>query len=377
MHKGKGGFPPFSTFLYLYFIKNATMSDDYTGEDHFGPEYDSDPERMTGLERKKLSKFLTRNSRSIPTNSPEINISISDQAQMITPSTSILEGMILDWQTESPISPVSPDNATSEDQLYGTMLLISEVRKNVGRNVTEIEDAKSVRNIFTEIRRTTGVHQKDVFDEEWKDFQHITESYPYASMKFSFNMTNGLDGSGRLVTYTHDDMTVLADENSLFWYENGILLYASNSDVEGNDLIDVFLFSDESKIHKTQFHNFNESFYKSLRSEGRDHSVDPIMKHLRSLYLDNDKQSVKDIIMNNFPKLSTNINYTPIGIDDYTERLMTNRLICEKVDEFSKKHRENLITDKTLETFIERSIGDIHKERSKLMDRGTKPLGLN
>ena len=54
---------------------------------------------------------------------------------------------------------------------------------------------------------------KDIFDEAWNGYSHITEAYPYASMKFSIGLEDGLDKSGRLTTFADGDMTVFADSD--------------------------------------------------------------------------------------------------------------------------------------------------------------------
>ena len=328
-------------------------------------------EKITGIERKRLNQEIQAHWKNRPIlpirqNNP-INVESTETLKQNNPArTNLLDGILMDWKTNSPISPVSlTENDTHE--LYTNMAVISYVRDNIGRTVTEIDNAKLADTIFKNIRRITGVHQKDVFDEEWEGYQHITEAYPYASMKFEINMNDGLDRSGRLTTFTQDDMTVFADSNNMFWYKEGLLLYASNLERTNDELTDVFIFSDEKNINSTQFHNFNESFYRELRSEGKDKSTNPIMQHLRSLYSDNDGNIVKE-------KLNENIKYNSVGIESIAERIAINKLICDKVDSFSKKNREELVTDKSLESFIQMSLQDIQRETSNLLNRGKTPL---
>jgi len=330
-------------------------------------------EQRTGTARKRLNQEITRNWRKlsdIRTSTPKINLRSHISNEDGPARMSIGKSIVMDWETNSPISPVSPDYSTSDEQIVNTMGLISLVREYVGRDMSEITDAKSARELFRGIRRTSGVHMKDIFDEAWNGYSHITEAYPYASMKFSIGLEDGLDKSGRLTTFADGDMTVFADSNNMFWYQNGLLLYASNLEEDRDNLIDVFVFSDEGKIHNTEFHKFNESFYMALRKNGKDHSNNPIMQHLRALYSDIDGSIVKD-------KLSEQIQYTSVGVDNYTDRLSTNKLICEKVDEFSKRRREELLTDESLEAFIEMGVKEINRERANLMNRGKVPLGSN
>jgi hypothetical protein len=353
------------------------MVDKYDGED---PQGRRDFEDTSG--GKRVMDEILNSAQNDSEVFPEVGITFSEEdSKYVLPAEyqrisgtnrSILEGIIIDWQTDSPISPVPKRLKNIEDphfeDLYGVMKLIHGVRDAVGKKVTEIDNAQTAKKIFTEIRRYTGLHMKDVFDSDWNDHNEIMDVYPYANMKFSINMDEGYDHSGSLTTFTEGNMTAFANSENIFWYREGLLLYASRfDDSEPGNTTDVFIFSDEKSIQDTPFHELNEGFYKSLRSQGRDHSVDPIMAHLRSLYIDNDGIIVKR-------KLNESINIKSQGLDSEVERMAINKEICSAVSEFSHMQNENLITDTALEHYIRIKSREAHEKASKSLNRGNVML---
>ena len=299
---------------------------------------------------------------------------------------SILDGIVNDWATKSPISPVpqrleklaSPD---SED-LYNIMNLIQRVRKvlvdDKGEDITEINDAETAGRLFRTIRRYTGLHMKDIFDSDWLDlnqegqssgYDQIMNIFPYANMRFSINMPDGLDQDRNLTTFTLGDMTAFTDPKNMFFYQKGFLLYASNFHIKNKEETnDIFIFSDEKAIHETSFHDFCEQFYDALRDQGNDYNIqhrnfNPMMAHLRSFYSDNDIGAVER-------KLKDSISIKSAGLDSVLERINTNQIICDSLEEFSRMYPERLITDNAFENFVREKSLEAHRKA----ERGQTPL---
>ncbi len=285
-------------------------------------------------------------------------------------SKSIFDNIIYDWMTNSPIKPAPHKLSGLEDspvtgELFELMSNISTIRSEIGRDFDKIVDAESARKMFVAVRHNTGYHMKDIFDEAWEDHSDIVEKYPYAKMQFEIDMPTGLDKFKSLTTFTDGNMTVFANSVNMFWYQNGLLLYASNFDSSTSEINDVFALSDELDIHNTSFHDFNEQFYGSLWSGSKDPSFDPIMRHLRELYEDNDPSRLKS-------QLKESIKINSAGLDGHVNRMAVSKLICDSVNEFSREHifGEKLTTDNNLELLINEGI----RTAEKVLSRGITPL---
>ena len=313
----------------------------------------------TSLGRKLREEMLTSNifDKSV---FPEIvfpdDILVSGEYSHIETdlgSNSIFDNIIYDWMTTSPIRPAPHklrglEGSPSTGELFELMSNISTIRSELGRDFDKIVDAESARKMFVAVRHNTGYHMKDIFDEAWEDHSDIVEKYPYAKMQFEIDMPTGLDKFKSLTTFTDGNMTVFANAENMFWYQNGLLLYASNFDSEIND---VFALSDELGIHNTAFHDFNEQFYGSLWAEHKDPSVNPIMRHLRELYEDNDPSRLKS-------KLKESIKINSARLDGHVNRMAVSKTICDSVNKFSQEHvfGKQLPTDKKLEELVKEGI---------------------
>jgi len=357
-----------------------------------GEDYNS---RKTCARNRAIEDETLRGDRSDPRIFPEINLtpgaaSIEDIANYCRnePSSnrSILDGIVDDWATRSPISPVPQRleklNSSDSGDLYNIMNLIQRVRKALvddkGESISEINDAETAGRVFRSIRRYTGLHMKDIFDSDWLDlnqegqssgYDQIMNLFPYANMRFSIDMPKGLDRDRNLTTFTLGNMTAFADPKNMFFYQDGFLLYASNFDIKNKEENnDIFIFSDEQAINETPFHDFCEQFYTTLRDQGNDYNpqhrnFNPIMAHLRSLYSDNDLSAVER-------NLKDSINIKSAGLDSVLERITTNRIICDSLEEFSHMHPERLITDKAFEKFVREKSLKAHRKA----ERGQTPL---
>lgn len=333
---------------------------------------------------------------------PEINLNTGDASledianysrnEPIS-NRSILDGIVMDWATKSPISPVPQrleklesigiiEKYTDADDLYNIMNLIQRVRKGLvddkGEDITEISDAETAGRVFRAIRRYTGLHMKDIFDSDWLDlnqegqssgYDQIMNIFPYANMRFSIDMPDGLDQDRNLTTFTLGDMTAFADPKNMFFYQNGFLLYASTFHIKNKEETnDIFIFSDEKAIHETSFHDFCAKFYDALKDQGNDYNIQhrnfsPMMAHLRSFYSDNDIGAVER-------KLKDSINIESAGLDSVLERINTSQIICDSLEEFSRMHPERLITDKAFENFVREKSLEAHRKA----ERGQTPL---
>jgi len=257
---------------------------------------------------------------------------------------------------KSPIRPAPHklsglESSIASGELFELMSNISTIRSEIGINFEKITDAETAREMFVAVRHNTGYHMKDIFDEAWEDHSEIVEKYPYAKMQFEIDMPKGLDKFKSLTTFTEGNMTAFANAENMFWYQDGLLLYASNFDISTGEINDVFALSNEASIHKTPFHEFNEQFYDSLWSEHKDPSVNPIMRHLRELYEDNDPARLKS-------KLKESIKINSARLDGHVERMAVSKIICDSVDKFSREHifGKKLPTDKNLELLIREGI---------------------
>ncbi|MBT5274676.1 hypothetical protein HOH11_02770 [Candidatus Woesearchaeota archaeon] len=271
-------------------------------------------------------------------------------------SKSIFDDIVYDWMNKSPIRPAPHklsglESSIASGELFELMSNISTIRSEIGINFEKITDAETAREMFVAVRHNTGYHMKDIFDEAWEDHSEIVEKYPYAKMQFEIDMPKGLDKFKSLTTFTEGNMTAFANAENMFWYQDGLLLYASNFDISTGEINDVFALSNEASIHKTPFHEFNEQFYDSLWSEHKDPSVNPIMRHLRELYEDNDPARLKS-------KLKESIKINSARLDGHVERMAVSKIICDSVDKFSREHifGKKLPTDKNLELLIREGI---------------------
>ena len=281
-----------------------------------------------------------------------------EYSQLVTTdrSKSIFDNIIYDWMTNSPIRPAPHklsglEGSPSTGELFELMSNISTIRSEIGINFEKITDAETAREMFVAVRHNTGYHMKDIFDEAWEDHSEIVEKYPYAKMQFEIDMPKGLDKFKSLTTFTEGNMTAFANAENMFWYQDGLLLYASNFDISTGEINDVFALSNEASIHKTPFHEFNEQFYDSLWSEHKDPSVNPIMRHLRELYEDNDPSRFKS-------KLKESIKINSAGLEGHVNRMAVSKIICDSVNKFSREHvfGKQLPTDKKLEELVKDGI---------------------
>ena len=127
------------------------MSDDYIGEENIDFRYTiEDIERRVGPARKRLNQEITKNLedlRHMGMSEPQLDLNSIIYSPDRTSTITLSEGILMDWETNSPISPVSPDHSTSDKQIVNTMGLISLVRDYVGRDMSEITDADSARKL--------------------------------------------------------------------------------------------------------------------------------------------------------------------------------------------------------------------------------------
>ena len=306
----------------------------------------------------------------------------------------LYEGIKSDWETNSPISPaphmygiLDKEDST---ELFKTMMEITRIRNRLGRKVSKIvskiDNARTAAELFKSVRAEVRVHPNDLFDSDWLDINpestqssgldQIMKGYPYARYRLNLDMSDGLDQHQRLISFTQGDMTIFADDNNyfaqnsnIFWYQDGFLQYGATIGTSKQGVLDndVFVFSDEQKIHETGFHKVNSAFYKALSEQGRHFETDMTMQHLRTLYEDNDAQELG-------ARLKDALSVTSVGLDSVSERLCLNKLVTETIDDYVKAQDRKLITDEDFEEYIERGLSEIQIKKNNLMKRGSVPL---
>ena len=163
-------------------------------------------------------------------------------------SKSIFDDIVYDWMNKSPIRPAPHklsglESSIASGELFELMSNISNIRSEIGINFEKITDAETAREMFVAVRHKTGYHMKDVFDSAWEDHSEIVEKYPYAKMQFDMDMPKGLDKFKSLTTFTEGNMTAFVNAENMFWYQDGLLLYASNFDISTGEINDVFALS--------------------------------------------------------------------------------------------------------------------------------------
>jgi hypothetical protein len=305
----------------------------------------------------------------------------------------MLEGVVNDWATNSPISPAAHmydafDNDSKE--LFRTMMEITKIRDRFGIDISKIDSAKTAAELFKAVRIATQVHHNDLFDSGWliadpnaesdsyqsSGYDQILIGYPYARYRFSLDMPEGFDQHQRLISFTQGNMTIFADDNNwrtqksnIFWYQDGLLLYGSTIGQSKKGVLDsdVFIFSDAEEIHETNFHKINSNFYNALRDDRERHfETDMTMKHLRTLYDDNDAHRLGEHLRSALP-------VTSIGTDSQFERLWLNKLVTKTLEKFVENKDHELITDEDFEAHINAGLSEIRRVGRKLK-RGNTPL---
>ncbi len=358
------------------------MSDKYDGEVSTPKTGKRDFERDTARGKALREDFL---NSTHSTRCPEIDMIFQDGSHVNIPqeyqgrnlgTRSLYEGIRHDWETNSPISPAphsySPVGEIDSSKLFGLMSEITRIRDRVGRSKTKIDSAKIASQVFKSVRAETQVHPNDLFDDDWETYEQILEGYPFARYRLNIDMEDGLDQHKRLISFTHGEVTVFADDNNyfaqnsnIFWYQNGLLMLGSTLDTSKGEAIndDVLVFADENEIDNTDFHRVNSAFYDALHKQGRHFETDMTMMHLRHLYEDNNVSSLGN-------RLKASAPMTELSSGSSAERLTMNLLIKKTLDDFVKTQNKRLITDSDFEEYLKEGITQIQRD----LVRGNKPL---
>jgi len=318
---------------------------------------------------------------------------------------SLLEGIITDWSSETPISPLvslwgklheegsidMEDLYKTEEEIFDKMSLVSEVSRKLKRKVSSISSAEDVVKVLRAIRRSSGIHLEDIFDTEWVDtpknydyeagrlppskyeigHEQIMKGYPYARVRFSIDMPDGFDEHQKLMTFTSGDISIFGNQfgtpSNLFWVYDGLLFAASSFDSrDGSDV--VFIHGDGDSIRELPIEEVTKEFYDSRIAQGKDYSTDVILQHMRDLFSDNNRVALKSHLKS---QIMRRISNRPLD-----EVLVANEYLREVVDEFAKTKREELIIKKDLERIVDEGIKII---MNRLQDcdklkRGDTPL---
>lgn len=326
-------------------------------------------------------------------------------SQYIANKRSLLEGIITDWSSKTPISPLVSlweklheegsidieDLYKTEEELFDKMSLVSEVSRKLKGQVSSISSPEDVVKVLKAIRRSSGIHLDDIFDTEWVDIpknydyeegrlppskyeighEQIMKGYPYARVRFSIDMPDGFDEHQKLMTFNSGDISIFGNQfgtpSNLFWFYDGLLFAASSfNSRDGSEV--VFIHGDGDSIRELPIEEVTKEFYDSRIAQGKDYSTDVILQHMRDLFSDNNRVALKSHLKS---QIMRRISNRPLD-----EVLVANEYLREVVDEFAKTKREELIIKKDLERIVDEGIKII---MTRLQDcdklkRGDTPL---
>ena len=362
------------------------MSSEYDGEDSHGKRNFENTARGKRV-LKELNLADPLDSEVFPEVTLTDEYVESNEIPKEYLSSSKLESIVEDWNTTSPISPLVPlsENLFNNNKLLDRMSLVSGINETLERQITSISSAEDAVKLFRAMRRYTGIHMKDIFDDDWLQIRNeptyidgklhqivglleesgsgmdrIMEGYPYANVRFSINMPDGIDKHEELITFTSGDVTIFGNQfgkpSNLFCTYGGLLFLASSYESSVSSTREVFVHGDGCEV---SIESAFKEFYNARTAKGKDYSTDIILSHMRELFVDNDKF-----------RLSAGIKK---GIS-FDEIWVANDYLNKAIDEFVQSRREELITDSDLDSFISKGISFVSERIESKLKRGDTPL---